>query len=131
MGETGAEAGGVEHISESLLEREKRTKHAIDFGADEIQLYGFSLYSLGLGAVVCDHWGRMYWHRPELRKLVKIYDPTETRTNRVDTAVVKQLNKSMDLNRNMKTALRELRRRFNPGLEAEIGPEVDEILRMS
>src|SRR6266478_1684886 len=136
MGEAGAEAGGIrmteeelaelkhdissgkgcgiEHISDNLMAREKAVKDAIDRGDAEIELDCFSIGPhLGIGQVCCYHWGRMYWHRPEMHKLVKIYDPTETRTNRVDAAVVKQLNKSMDLNRNMKTAIRALQSDLN------------------
>lgn len=135
MGEAGAEAGGVEHISANLLTREKAVKDAIDRGDAEIELDCFGIGPhLGIGQVCCDQWGRIYWYRPDTRKLIKIYDPTEVRTNRVDTAVVRQLNKSMDLNRNMKAAVRELR----ASLEKDPGPSrddavnmLDEILRMS
>lgn len=134
MGEAGAEASGVEHISDSLMAREKAIKDAIDRGDAEIELHGFGAGPhLGIGQVCCDHWGRVYWYRPELRKLVKIYDPTETRTNRVDTAVVKQLNKSMDSNRNLKMAIRGLRAQLfvdGPSTEA-IALALDKILRMS
>ncbi|HMH95660.1 MAG TPA: hypothetical protein VK577_03655 [Bradyrhizobium sp.] len=137
MGETGTEAGGVGLMAPiSLEERLAVVKIGIDRGAEEIALYDIVPGpDIGLGAVVCDHWGRMYWHRPELRKLTKIYDPTESRTNRVDTAVVRQLNKSMNSNRNLKMAIRELRAKLtpangDPALDA-IGQELDEILRMS
>jgi len=134
MGEAGAEAGGVEHehISDNLMARQKAVKDAIDRGDAEIELdcFGIGLH-LGLGEVCCDHWGRMYWHRRDLGKLVKIYDPTDTRTNRVDTAVVKQLNKSMDLNRNMKTAIRELRSTLIGQTTDQALGTLDEILRMS
>lgn len=137
MGEAGVEAGGVEHISANLLTREKVVKDAIDRGDAEIELDCFGIGPhLGIGQVCCDHWGRIYWYRPDTRKLVKLYDPTEVRTNRVDTAVVRQLNKSMDLNRNMKIAIRELRgdpRWSGDTLLDAHGLHIalDEILRMS
>jgi hypothetical protein len=121
VGETGSEAGiGMTE------EHEADIKAAIDRGDAEIGLYDAGISpQLGLGMVVCDHWGRLYWHRPELRKLVKIYDPT----SRVDTAVVRQLNKSMTSNRNLKMAIRELRGQFVG--DDPIGLALDEILRMS
>lgn len=143
MGEAGSEAGGVEHISANLLTREKAVKDAIDRGDAEIELDCFDVGPhLGLGQVCCDHWGRIYWYRMDTRKLVKLYDPTEVRTNRVDTAVVRQLNKSMDLNRNMKTAVRELQKHISGYVNAaadhnatamgdDINRTLDEILRMS
>jgi len=134
MGEAGSEAGRVEHqhISDNLLTREKVVKDAIDRGDAEIELDCFGIGPhLGIGQVCCDHWGRIYWYRPDTRKLVKIYDPTETRTNRVDTAVVKQLNRSMDLNRNMKTAVRELQHRVAGKASLDILQSLEEILRMS
>ena|SRR6267378_227316 len=138
MGEARSEAGGVEHehISDNLLSREKAVKDAIDRGDAEIELDCFDIGPhLCISQVCCDHWGRIYWYRMDARKLVKIYDPTETRTNRVDTAVVRQLNKSMDANRNVKMALRELQKRLGPAdgdsvLQGVIN-ELDEILRMS
>jgi hypothetical protein len=114
-----------------LLAEERRAaiKAAVDRGDAEIPLYEFVVGShIGVGRVVCDHWGRMYWYRPELRKLVKIYDRTDTPTSRVDSAVVRQLNKSMNSNRNLKMAIRELRGQFVG--DDPIGLALDEILRM-
>lgn len=129
MGEAGPETS-VEHISVSLLEREKAIKDAIDRGDHEIGLYGFGVGpALGLGPAICDHWGRIYWHRPELRKLVKIYDPTLERCERVDGSLAKQLSKSMELNARIKNALRDIRGGLTK--DSALGQALDTVLGWS
>jgi len=128
MGEAGPEAD-IEHVSLTLLQREAAIKAAIDRGDHEIEIGAFGLRSLGLGGVVCDHWGRMYWHQLGIDKLIKIYDPTLERCERVDGSLAKQLSRSMELNAKIKNALRDIRGGLTK--DSALGQALDTVLGWS